>query len=88
MASKDTTTAAAATPSASPEFEAFYLQRATRELAEDLDRVRAADDFRGPDAVPMLVRALRQGAASFSPRDQARIVAGAATATATDKAAK
>ncbi|KAL8375716.1 hypothetical protein RB595_007027 [Gaeumannomyces hyphopodioides] len=84
MAGKDTTAA----PSASPEFEAFYLQRATRELAEDLDRVRAADDFRGPDAVPMLVRALRQGAASFSPRDQARIVAGATATATTDKAAK
>lgn len=76
------------TPSATS-FESYYLQRATRELAEDLDRVRAADDFRGPDAVPMLVHALRQGAACFSPSDQARIVAGAgAGAGAADNKSK
>ncbi|TLS23141.1 uncharacterized protein PpBr36_06677 [Pyricularia pennisetigena] len=60
---------------ASPEFEAFYLQQATKEFAEDLDKIRAADDFKN-DAVPMLVHALKQGATMFAPAEQARIVEG------------
>lgn len=55
------------------EFTAFYLQRATQEFAEDLDKIRNADDFRN-DAIPMLINALSQGTAMFSPADQRRIV--------------
>jgi ribosome assembly protein 3 len=55
------------------EFEAYYLQRATKELAEDLDKVRNADDFKN-DAIPMLVHALQQGTAMFSAEDKRRIV--------------
>ncbi|KAG8162856.1 hypothetical protein KVR01_007334 [Diaporthe batatas] len=54
-------------------FTSFYLQRATKEFAEDLDKIRKADDFRS-EAIPTLVSALSQGTAMFSPADQRRIV--------------
>lgn len=54
-------------------FTSFYLQRATKEFAEDLDKIRNADDFRS-EAIPTLVNALSQGTAMFSPADQRRIV--------------
>ncbi|TPX09581.1 uncharacterized protein E0L32_009182 [Thyridium curvatum] len=68
-----TTTAATTSTAVSDQFTSFYLQRATREFAEDLDRVRAADDFRN-DALPMLVKALQQGTAMFTPEQQRAIV--------------
>jgi len=55
------------------DFETYYLQRATKELAEDLDKVRNAPDFK-PESIQILVNALRQGASTFSPSDQERIV--------------
>ncbi|CAH0050099.1 unnamed protein product [Clonostachys solani] len=55
------------------EFGSYYLQRTTQELAEDLDKVRNADDFKA-ESVPFLVRALQQGAVQFSPDDQKRTV--------------
>jgi ribosome assembly protein 3 len=54
-------------------FEAYYLQRATKELGEDLEKVRNAPDFK-PESVQILVNALRQGASTFSPANQKRIV--------------
>lgn len=56
------------------DFAAYYLQRATREFAEDLDKVRGASDFKN-DAVPLLVNALQQGMALFSDKERRRIVA-------------
>lgn len=47
-------------------FTSFYLQRATREFAEDLDTIRNADDFRS-DSIPTLFSALSQGTSMFSP---------------------
>lgn len=64
-------------------FAAYYLQRVTAELAEDLDKVRSADDFRN-DAVAVLVQALRQGTAMFSAADQERVVTATARGTAAD----
>lgn len=55
------------------EFTAYYLQRATAEFAEDLDKVRTADDFKN-DAIHVLVNALQQGTAMFSPEEQRRVV--------------
>lgn len=55
-------------------FTSYYLQRATKEFAEDLDKIRNADDFKN-DAIPVLVNALSQGTSVFSPADQRRIVA-------------
>lgn len=54
-------------------FTSFYLQRATKEFAEDLDKIRSADDFKN-DAIPVLINALSQGTSMFSPADQRRIV--------------
>jgi ribosome assembly protein 3 len=54
-------------------FTKYYRQRAAQEFAEDLDRVRAADDFKG-DALPLLVKALEQGTSVFSIEEQRRIV--------------
>ena len=68
-----------------PEFTSFYLQQATQEFAEDLDRARTADDFKG-DALPMLIKALQQGTALFAPADQRRVVAKAAAADDADMA--
>ncbi|KAK3305547.1 ribosome-assembly protein 3-domain-containing protein [Chaetomium strumarium] len=58
------------------EFTSYYLQRATKEFAEDLDKVRAADDFKN-DALQILVSALQQGTTLFSPEEQRRIVMAA-----------
>lgn len=62
------------TTSQQAEFNALYLQRTTQELAEDLDKVRNAEDFKA-DSVPFLVHALQQGARQFTPREQERVVA-------------
>ncbi|KAI1826585.1 ribosome-assembly protein 3-domain-containing protein [Xylaria intraflava] len=66
MSGKDENTTAAA-------FTAYYLQQSTKEFAEDLDKIRGADDFKG-DALPVLVRSLQQGTSMFSAADQKRIV--------------
>ncbi|KAI9748163.1 MAG: Adenosine 5'-monophosphoramidase [Candelina submexicana] len=46
-------------------FESYYLRMATSEFAEDLDKVRTASDFRDA-SLPILVKALQQGASIFS----------------------
>lgn len=63
------------------QFAQFYLERTTQELAEDLDRVRNADDFKA-DSVAFLVHALRQGAAQFSVHGQQRTVSDASKSAA------
>lgn len=63
----------------SEEFTSYYLQRVTKEFAEDLDKVRNADDFKN-DALPLLISALQQGTALFSPDEQRRIVTAEAPA--------
>ncbi|KAI8627508.1 ribosome-assembly protein 3-domain-containing protein, partial [Xylariaceae sp. FL1651] len=55
------------------DFTAYYLQQSTKEFAEDLDKIRSADDFKG-DALPMLIKSLQQGTSMFSAADQKRIV--------------
>ena len=49
------------------------MQHATTEFAEDLDRLRGADDFKD-DALPLLIHALQQGTSLFSMEEQKRIV--------------
>ncbi|KAI0206017.1 ribosome-assembly protein 3-domain-containing protein [Astrocystis sublimbata] len=53
-------------------FTSYYLQQSTKEFAEDLDKIRSADDFKG-DALPMLINSLQQGTSMFSAADQRRI---------------
>jgi ribosome assembly protein 3 len=54
-------------------FTKYYMQRATTEFAEDLDKIRGADDFKD-DALPLLINALQQGTSTFSIEEQRRIV--------------
>lgn len=59
-------------------FSKYYLQRVTQEFGEDLDRVRAADDFKD-DAFALLVNALQQGTSIYSSEEQRRIVTAGET---------
>ncbi|KAH6668608.1 ribosome-assembly protein 3-domain-containing protein [Plectosphaerella plurivora] len=59
-------------------FPSFYLQRATREFASDLDALRAADDFKPDSSVPFLVHALQQGAGMYGTAERERVMAGPA----------
>lgn len=56
------------------DFSSFYLQCATREFAEDLDKIRLADDFKPESSVPALVHALQQGAALYPDAERARVM--------------
>lgn len=54
------------------DFTDYYLQRATKEFAEDLDKIRTAGDFKG-DALPLLIGSLSQGMSVFPKSDQIRV---------------
>ncbi|KAG0647156.1 hypothetical protein D0Z07_7113 [Hyphodiscus hymeniophilus] len=54
-------------------FTKYYMQQATTEFAEDLDKVREADDFK-EDALQLLIKALQQGTEGFSIDEQKRVV--------------
>jgi ribosome assembly protein 3 len=60
-------------PEVSVAFRRYYMQQATVEFADDLDRVRGAEDF-NDSAIQLLVGALAAGTAVFSIEDQRRIV--------------
>ena len=53
-------------------FNDFYLRQATKEFANDLDKLRSASDFNAR-SVPMLVGALKQGGACFTKEERARV---------------
>jgi len=53
-------------------FENFYLLQATREFANDLDKLRSASDF-NPRSVPLLIKALKQGTSCFSKEERVRV---------------
>lgn len=64
-------------PSQSREdFSAIYLRRIAAELADDLDKVREAQDFKA-NSVPMLIHALKQGESVFSAEEKRRVVGAA-----------
>lgn len=54
-------------------FSQIYLQHATVEFAEDLDKIRRADDFKD-DALEILIGALRQGTGVFKTEERRRVV--------------
>lgn len=58
------------------EFSTMYLRKITTELADDLDKVREAQDFKA-NSVPMLIHALKQGESLFSVEEKRRVVAAA-----------
>ncbi|MCJ1224113.1 hypothetical protein MMC12_000756 [Toensbergia leucococca] len=55
------------------DFESFYLQKVTAEFADDLDRVRNAEDFRDK-SLPLLINALKQGASIFSEEERRKVM--------------
>lgn len=54
-------------------FDDFYLRQATKEFANDLEKLRSAGDFHGEKSVGMLIEALRQGNACFGVEERRRI---------------
>jgi ribosome assembly protein 3 len=56
------------------EFDAIYIRKITTELADDLDKVRSAQDFKA-NSIPMLIHALKQGESLFSAEEKRRVVA-------------
>jgi hypothetical protein len=56
-------------------FEAYYLRQITAEFADELDALRAADDF-GDAALPVLITALKQGTHAFSLQEKRAVVFG------------
>jgi ribosome assembly protein 3 len=54
-------------------FSTIYMKKITAELADDLDKVREAQDFTSR-SLPMLIHALRQGESLFSTDEKRRVV--------------
>ncbi|KAJ8063874.1 hypothetical protein OCU04_007728 [Sclerotinia nivalis] len=54
-------------------FTAHYLQRATNEFSEDLNKIREADDF-NENALQILVHALKQGTEVWGEEEMRRVV--------------
>jgi ribosome assembly protein 3 len=61
---------------ASEDFNAIYLRKIAAEVADDLDKVREAQDFKA-NSVPMLIHALRQGESMFNVEEKRRVVGAA-----------
>lgn len=57
-------------------FDQFYLSQATKEFANDLDKLRNATDFRGGQSIELLVRGLKQGTACLSEGERMKVGAG------------
>ena len=55
------------------DFASFYLRRITEELADDLDKVRSANDF-SESSLPILIHALQQGQSIFSEEEKRRVM--------------
>jgi ribosome assembly protein 3 len=54
-------------------FSQYYMQKAAVEFADDLDRIRSADDFRD-GFLSLLVHALQQGVNVFSMTEKQRVI--------------
>jgi ribosome assembly protein 3 len=72
-------TASQASKQAPEDFSAIYLRKIAAEFADDLDKVREAQDFKA-SSVPMLIHALKQGESLFSVEERKRVVGAAANA--------
>ncbi|KAF1946388.1 hypothetical protein EJ02DRAFT_430682 [Clathrospora elynae] len=68
------------TPAKQPQddFSAIYLRKIAGEFADDLDKVREAQDFKA-SSVPMLIHALKQGESLFSVEEKRRVIGAAST---------
>lgn len=58
------------------DFSAIYLRKIAAELADDLDKVREAQDFKA-NSVPMLIHALKQGESIYSAEEKRRVIGAA-----------
>jgi hypothetical protein len=54
------------------DFSAWYLKQVTKELEEDLDKIRSASDFTDT-SLPLLITTLQQGEAIFTDEEIQRI---------------
>jgi ribosome assembly protein 3 len=75
---KPTSTKTTSKPKPQPteDFSAIYLRKIASEFADDLDKVREAQDFKA-SSVPMLIHALKQGESLFSTEETRRVVGAA-----------
>ncbi|KAL5389910.1 hypothetical protein PMIN06_009592 [Paraphaeosphaeria minitans] len=64
---------AKALPKDPEEFSAIYLKKITTELADDLVKVRDAQDFKD-SSLKMLIHALKQGSSIYSAEEKRRTV--------------
>ena len=55
------------------DFASFYLRRVTEELADELDKIRSANDF-SESSLPILIHALQQGQNIFSEEEKRRVM--------------
>lgn len=55
------------------EFDTIYIRKITTELADDLDKMREAQDFKA-NSIPMLIHALKQGESLFSIEEKRRVI--------------
>lgn len=55
------------------DFDSIYIRKITTELADDLDKVRSAQDFKA-NSIPMLIHALKQGESLYSGEEKRRVV--------------
>jgi len=53
-------------------FTDFYLKQATKEFSDDLDKLRAAPDFKA-NSLDILIDALKQGQACFEKEEREKI---------------
>ncbi|KAF2470488.1 uncharacterized protein BDR25DRAFT_287455 [Lindgomyces ingoldianus] len=58
------------------DFTSIYLHKVTTELADDLDKVREANDFTNR-SLPMLIHALKQGESIFGAEERKRVESAA-----------
>lgn len=67
-------------PQAPPteDFSTIYLRKIASEFADDLDKVREAQDFKA-SSVPMLIHALKQGESLFTVEEKRRVVGAASS---------
>jgi ribosome assembly protein 3 len=74
MASEPSSVASAAAPLQEEEqvdadFKSRYMRLITSQFADDLDKLRQADDFKD-SSLPLLVKALEQGIYCFEPEER------------------
>ena len=55
------------------DFESFYMQQVTAEFADDLDKIRNANDF-GEKSLPVLIAALKQSASMYSEEERRKVM--------------